>query len=470
LTKEKILRLLPSVDELARWWEEAENDQVVPVGRSVLIPLVRELTQELREKILGDKLSDSSELSKEELLQALGTKIKGLAEYKLDLMINATGVVLHTNLGRAVLSERVAEAVARIAANYSNLELELTSGERGSRYSHVEEYLCKLTGAEGALVVNNNAGAVLLALAALARGKEAIVSRGELVEIGGSFRIPEVMAQSGVALVEVGATNKTYPADYSNAISENTGLLLKVHTSNYRIVGFTRETTREELVQLGKKHQLPVMEDLGSGCLIDLKQWGINGEPTVQQCIAAGVDLITFSGDKLLGGPQAGIIVGAKKIIGRLKKHPLTRALRIDKFTVAALEATLKEYINNSAIENIPTLSMLTASLPELRARAGRVAARLEQELGKNAQIAVEEGSSMVGGGALPTVELPGTVIGIKPYVISCHQAAKELRLGNNKVMVRVQDDKLLVDLRTVFPRQEENLIGKIVEILRGEL
>ncbi|MBS4026777.1 MAG: L-seryl-tRNA(Sec) selenium transferase, partial [Clostridia bacterium] len=353
---------MPSVDELARWWEEAENDQVVPVGRSVLIPLVRELTQELREKILGDKLSDSSELSKEELLQALGTKIKGLAEYKLDLMINATGVVLHTNLGRAVLSERVAEAVARIAANYSNLELELTSGERGSRYSHVEEYLCKLTGAEGALVVNNNAGAVLLALAALARGKEAIVSRGELVEIGGSFRIPEVMAQSGVALVEVGATNKTYPADYSNAISENTGLLLKVHTSNYRIVGFTRETTREELVQLGKKHQLPVMEDLGSGCLIDLKQWGINGEPTVQQCIAAGVDLITFSGDKLLGGPQAGIIVGAKKIIGRLKKHPLTRALRIDKFTVAALEATLKEYINNSAIENIPTLSMLTAS------------------------------------------------------------------------------------------------------------
>jgi L-seryl-tRNA(Ser) seleniumtransferase len=470
LTKEKKLRLLPSVDELARWWEEAEKEQVVPVGRTVLIGLARELTQELREKILGDKLPGSNDLSKEELLQALALKIKGLAEYKLDLVINATGVVLHTNLGRAVLSESGAEAVARVAANYSNLELDLTSGERGSRYGHVEEYLCKLTGAEAALVVNNNAGAVLLALAALARGKEAIVSRGELVEIGGSFRIPEVMAQSGVTLVEVGTTNKTYPTDYAQAISENTGLLLKVHTSNYRIVGFTRETTREELVQLGKKHRLPVMEDLGSGCLVDLKQWGINGEPTVQQCIAAGVDLVAFSGDKLLGGPQAGIIAGSKEIIGRLKKHPLTRALRIDKFTVAALEATLKEYINNNAVENIPTLSMLAASLPELRARAGRVAARLEQGLGKNAQIAVEEGSAMVGGGALPTVELPGAVIGIKPAAISCHQAAKELRLGKNKVIVRVHDDRLLVELRTVFPRQEENLIEKLVEILRGEI
>jgi L-seryl-tRNA(Ser) seleniumtransferase len=470
LTKENILRLLPSVDELARWWEEAEREHFVPLERSVVISLARELTKELREKVLADKLTCSSDLSKEKLLASLAVKIIGLTENKLDAVINATGVVLHTNLGRAVLSESGAAAVARLAASYSNLELDLASGERGSRYSHVEGYLCKLTGAEAALVVNNNAAAVLLALAALAKGQEAIVSRGELVEIGGSFRIPEVMAQSGARLVEVGTTNKTYPADYAKAISENTALLLKVHTSNYRIVGYTRETTREELVELGQKHRIPVMEDLGSGCLVDLRLWGISGEPTVQQCLAAGVDVVTFSGDKLLGGPQAGIIAGSKEIIGRLKKHPLTRALRIDKFTIAALEATLKEYLNNTPAENIPTLKMLTASLPELAARAGSIAARLEQVLAEKAGVAIEEGISMVGGGALPTAQLPGAVIGIKPLEISCNQAAKELRLGKNKVIVRVQDDRLLVDLRTVFPSQEENLIEKLVETLRGEI
>lgn len=467
MEKEELLRKIPSVDVIIRWWEE--NNLNLQVERPVLVEMVRQLVSDIRKDILAANNLTNKSMAKEELIDLLQIKVRKLKEKKLVSVINATGVILHTNLGRALLCPTGAEAVAEVACNYSNLELDLSSGERGSRYSHLENYLCQLTGAEAALVVNNNASAVLLTLAALGQGGEAIVSRGELVEIGGAFRIPDVMEQSGVKLVEVGTTNKTYPKDFQRAISENTALLLKVHTSNYRIIGFTRETTRQELVQLGKQAGIPVVEDLGSGCLTDLSKWGITGEPTVQECVRAGVDVVTFSGDKLLGGPQAGIIVGTKEIIAKLKKHPLTRAVRIDKFTVAALEATLKEYINNTAEKNIPTLRMLTLSSTELKDRAEKFTASLVEFLKQAVEVEILPGSSMVGGGALPETKLQTALVAISPITMSCQQLAINLRQGQPRVMVRVNEEKLLIDLRTVFPEQEPELIHAVTLALKGD-
>ncbi|MDW7675040.1 MAG: L-seryl-tRNA(Sec) selenium transferase [Bacillota bacterium] len=466
MTMEILLRQIPAVDEITKWLE-VERQGIVK--REVLVQTIREATEELRQMILSGQVSTTAQLNKKAIVNMVINLLEQRQDRKLTTLINATGVVLHTNLGRAVLSDSSVKAIAEVAANYNNLELDLTTGERGSRYSHVEKYICKATEAEAALVVNNNAGAVLLVLAALGQGKEAIVSRGELVEIGGSFRVPDVMAQSGVDLVEVGTTNKTYLKDYETAITEKTGILLKVHTSNYRIVGFTRETTRSELVSLGKKYQIPVVEDLGSGFLIDLKQWGITDEPQVKDCVASGVDIVTFSGDKLLGGPQAGIIVGKQSYIDKLKKHPLTRALRIDKFTVAALEATLREYLDLSAIDNIPTIKMLTTSKDEIAQRSQKIAKRLEELVGSAAIIKLEAGSSMVGGGALPTTELSTLLITIRPINRSCQQIAKQLRQGQIKVVARVQDQQLVIDMRTVFERQEEQLLEKLVQVVKGE-
>ncbi|HEX3030922.1 MAG TPA: L-seryl-tRNA(Sec) selenium transferase, partial [Bacillota bacterium] len=372
-------------------------------------------------------------------------------------VINATGVILHTNLGRAVLSQRAIDAVARAAGSYSNLELDLASGERGSRYSHVEELLCKLTGAEAALVVNNNAGAVLLALSSMAAGREVVVSRGQLVEIGGAFRIPEVMAQSGCILKEVGSTNKTHLRDYENAISENTALLLKVHTSNYRVVGFTAEVGLPELVKMGNKYNIPVIEDMGSGFLVDLQGIGIGDEPTVQASIAAGAQVVTFSGDKLLGGPQAGIIVGEAQYIAKMKKHPLTRAVRIDKLTLAALEATLWEYIDQEEVLNSnPTLKMLKLSKEELAARAEELSQLLHSsfmhENSAKAAIEITSDYSQVGGGAMPLTQLPTWVVKVHPYTASVQSWAESLRNREVPVIVRVADDSLIFDPRTLLP------------------
>lgn len=461
----RLLRELPAVDELLRQGDIEGLLAAHP--RSIIISAIRKTLDNARGEIMAGTIGSVRE---DKIVSKILHTIKQSARPKLRPVINATGVVLHTNLGRALLSDRAKQAVATVSQGYCNLEIDLTTGKRGSRYSAVEELLIQLTGAESALVVNNNASAVLLALGTLAKGKEVIVSRGQLVEIGGSFRIPEVMAQSGAVLVEVGATNKTYPKDYEKAITPETGLLLNVHTSNYRIVGFTRETTVEELVELGKQHNLPVMSDLGSGFLVDLASFGLPEEPTVQQTVKAGADVVTFSGDKLLGGPQAGIIVGKKSYIYKMKQNPLTRAVRIDKFTVAALEATLREYLDpQAALKNIPTLRMLTEPVDSLHRRAQSLAQAIGLEIHQQAQTVFEEGLSQVGGGAMPTADMPTGMVAIKPLNIPVEKLVERLRTGDPSVVGRVQGDRLLLDVRTIQPQDILQLIRALTQALSPE-
>lgn len=461
------LRCLPSVDEVLNLIPE---DAVNHIPRKILVEQVRLVIDEFRQQMLAGKSFSNQELSAQQVAQTALQKAQNFLKPRLRPVINATGVVLHTNLGRAVLSEEARRAILTVTESYSNLELDLAKGERGSRYSHVVELLCYLTGAEGALVVNNNAAAVLLALNTLAKDREVIVSRGQLVEIGGSFRVPEVMMASGARLVEVGTTNKTYLQDYRRAVTEETALLLKVHPSNYRIQGFTHETSLEELVGLGRECGLPVMEDLGSGFLIDLKPYGITGEPTVQEEIARGADVVTFSGDKLLGGPQAGIIVGKKDYIDLMAKNQLTRALRVDKLTMAALEATLKAYLwePEEAIRRVPILAMLTMDPAHLAGRAQRVGQKLREILADKADVSMEKGVSQAGGGSLPLLELPTTLVALAPRNGRLEQWARNLRLGEPAVMGRVAEGRLLLDLRTVLEQEEETLIKALVEALPG--
>lgn len=460
-----LLRQLPSVDEMLK-----VPDIEVLVGetsRNEVLGAVRATIEQVRNEILSSTVDS---INNDHLVNLIRGLLKQQTTPNLRPVINATGVVLHTNLGRALLADSAQRAVTEIIKGYSNLELDLNTGKRGSRYNAVEGLLSTLTGAEAALVVNNNASAVLLALGTLAKGKEVIVSRGQLVEIGGSFRIPDVMEQSGAELVEVGTTNKTYPADYERALTEQTGLLLNVHTSNYRIVGFTRETTVEELVELGSKLQLPVMCDLGSGFLVDLHRYGLPKEPTVQQTVKAGVDVVTFSGDKLLGGPQAGIIVGKRQYIEEMKKNPLTRAVRIDKFTVAALEATLREYLQpEKALDTIPTLRMLTEPVESLHQRAKQLTELVMERLHQYADVTWEKGYSQVGGGAMPTAELPTGLCSIKPKKISVSALVERLRASSPPVVGRVHDQSLLLDVRTIQPHDIEPLLASLVETLHPE-
>jgi L-seryl-tRNA(Ser) seleniumtransferase len=406
---------------------------------------------------------DAREAWIESLAKRAADRVGGVAQYSLKHVINATGVVLHTNLGRAPLAERAIAHVQEMARRYSNLELDLKTGERGSRYEHVEELLASLTGAEAALVVNNNAAAVVLGLTALAKGREVIISRGELVEIGGSFRIPAIMEQSGAKLVEVGTTNRTRLSDYESAITDQTALLLKVHTSNYRIVGFTEEAKVPELVQLARPRGLPVMNDLGSGCLVDLSQYGLPREPTMKEAVAEGADVVTFSGDKLLGGPQIGAIAGRRQIIQRLKKHQLLRALRVDKLTLAAFEATLRIYRDAADPRlEIPALAMLSAEKSAIAVRAERLAARLSRSLG-GAVTTLDE-SSRAGGGSLPDASLPTVAVAIAAPAGALEGIQKALREGSPPIMVRVLDEKVLIDLRTVFEDEEETLARRVAE------
>jgi len=374
-------------------------------------------------------------------------------------------VVLHTNLGRALLSPLAQERLREVAASYSNLEMDVARKERGSRYSHVDGLLRRLSGAEAALVVNNCASAVLLALESLARGKEVVVSRGELIEIGGEFRIPDILRRSGATLREVGTTNRTHLKDYAGAIGPDTGVLLKVHTSNYRVVGFTAAVSSRELAELGRARGIPVMEDLGSGCFVDLTRHGFPYEPTVPEVVASGVDLVSFSGDKLLGGPQAGIVVGRAELVERLARNPLNRALRIDKFTIAALEATLYAYEAGTALTTIPTLRMLTEPLPTIRQRARRVVGRLGAEAARALGARVAESTSQVGGGALPTVELPTAVVAIGTPARPAEALDQALRTGRPPVLGRVLDDRLLLDCRTVLPTEVPALAARLLAL-----
>lgn len=374
-------------------------------------------------------------------------------------VINATGVVLHTNCGRAVLAPKVARFVAAQAERYSNLELDVDSGERGSRYVHVEEILKQLTGAEAAMVVNNNAAAVLLVMNTLAQGKEVIVSRGELVEVGGSFRIPEVLKAGGARLVEVGSTNKTWLKDYENALGPETALLLKVHTSNYRIEGFTHAVDGNELVKLGEGAGVPVVEDLGSGSFLDGTELGLPPEPTIAQLVTAGLALVTFSGDKLLGGPQAGIIVGKREYVERLRQNQLTRALRIDKLTLAALEGTLRLYEKES-LEEIPVWRMLSLPVAELRLRAEELYAHISQIEELEAEI--QEDYSQVGGGAWPTVNIPTWVVAVRPRHGSVEELERFLRLGQVPILSRIRKDWVLCDGRTLLAGDSEEIVSRL--------
>ena len=449
--KQRHLKMLPSVDRILQ--QDQVKDLLDEYPRWLVLRAVKQAIEEERIGILScdhDTLSEEG-LSLEYFSKRVSEIISTLGQLSLRRVINATGVILHTNLGRSLLNLEVLQNLVTVASNFSNLEYNLKEGKRGSRYSHVENILCELTGAEAALVVNNNAGAVLLALNSIARGMDVVVSRGQLVEIGGSFRIPDVMRSSGARLVEVGTTNKTHLIDYRRAITDDTALLLKVHTSNFQIVGFTSEVKLEELVGLGKEFSLPVMEDLGSGCLIDLDRYGLTREPTVQEAISKGVDVVTFSGDKLLGGPQAGIILGREEAVRRIKENPLNRALRIDKLTLAALESTLRLYMEEErAVQEIPTLRMLTMPLQEIEKRARSLYRRLRKDSSGNFHIVIKDDNSRVGGGALPLQDIPTKVISIKPVRLSLDGLEEGLRNYNPPIIARIDDGQLLLDVRTL--------------------
>ncbi len=467
MNKGKILSKLPSVDELLN--NEGIINLLEEIPRNVVVNEIRNNLEKYRRQILSmdEESLDKFKIDIERIIFDTINSSYEFMEMNLKEVINGMGTILHTNLGRALLSETIRDQVWSVAGGYSTLEIDISTGKRGIRYSHVVEIIKFITKAEDALVVNNNAAAVMLALSTMAKDKEVIVSRGELVEIGGSFRVPEVMKQSGTKLVDIGTTNKTHLWDYESAITENTAALLKVHTSNYRILGFTDSVNLKDLVELGKKNNIPVIEDIGSGVLVDLRKYGLGYEPTVQESIAAGIDVVTFSGDKLLGGPQAGIIIGKKCYIDKMKKNQLTRAFRIDKLTLVALEATLKLYLDEEkAIKTIPTLRMLTESLDSVNKKAKTLydmilSKKLDLEIG------IDKDYSEVGGGALPLEELPTHVVTIRPNNISSSQLEDRLRKYSTPIFTRVNDDRVIIDLRTVKEEQYETIVQALTEVTK---
>ncbi len=466
--REELLRRLPAVDRVLR--EEPLQPFIGQLPQPLLTAAVQQILEGLRLQILENKAPLSAQsLVPDQVATAAAEKCRQMLRPSLRKVLNATGTLLHTNLGRAPLAPQAVAAISQVAASYSNLELDLASGQRGERFSHVETLLTQLTGAEAALVVNNNAGAVLLALSALGKDREAIVSRGELVEIGGAFRIPEVMAAGGVILREVGASNRTHLKDYQQAISEQTALLLKVHTSNYRIVGFSRQVEARELAPLAKEHGLILLEDLGSGMLQDLTAFGLPQEPTVAETIAAGVDLVTFSGDKLLGGPQAGLILGRRELVEKLRSHPLARALRIDKLTLAALEATLRLYLQpETALRELPILQMFAISPELLRERCKRLAARLAAE-SLPIEIGLVEDMARVGGGAMPLTELPDWAVEIELLNGSIDSLMRCMRSYTPALIGRVQNDRLRINLRAVAAEDEALLAQILIAALKEQ-
>jgi len=461
------LRKIPSIDELLLQDEVRSLEK--DFNHEFIVYMLRRATGIVREELRKSETVLEKEAINIRIWDVFNGEILKSTRGTLQTVINATGVVLHTNLGRAVLSNRAIEYMMEMAAHYNNLEMDLTTGERGSRYIHVEQLLKEITGAEAALIVNNNAAAVMLGLNTLSAGREAIVSRGQLVEIGGAFRIPEVMKLSGAILKEVGTTNKTYRSDYEQAINENTALLFAAHTSNYKIEGFTEEVALPELVELGNKYSLPVMQDLGSGILYPMGQWGLKEEPTVQECVKSGADIITFSGDKLLGGPQAGIILGKTTVIEAMKKNQLTRALRVDKLTIAALEGTLLEYLSGHPAINIPVLRMLCQPKQELFYKAQKLYKLAYDQLGDHANvesIEIQELEDMVGGGAYPTYRIPGWGVAIKFQGITLEQTAARLRLTRPALLTRRQEDKMLISVRTLQDGEDEQIIRLIQQVL----
>jgi L-seryl-tRNA(Ser) seleniumtransferase len=445
-----LLRELPSIDSLLK---HARCESLLSrYNRDYVTQNCRAVIDQMRMEIRQSRDGDAVDIGEEAILERIENRVFMDSRPGHVRVVNATGTILHTNLGRALLSRSAIDAMIEVADHPINLEFDLVVGRRGKREETLEALLVDLTGAEAATVVNNNAAAVLLGLNTLAEGKEVIVSRGELIEIGGAFRIPEIMAKSGAILREVGATNRTHPADYENAINDKTALLLKVHTSNYKVVGFTAEVTLDQLVAIGRKHELPVMEDLGSGALIDLSRYGLPKEPIVAERIQTGADVVTFSGDKILGGPQAGLMVGKKDLIGKMNRNHMQRALRCGKLTLAALEATLRRYRQSpNIVEEIPTLRAFTRPMDEIRALGETVVARLSALLGSEFRIKLQESTAQIGSGALPTEELPTVAVSIDHPKLGANAIAQKFRAAHPPIIGRIKDDRFLLDLRTIF-------------------
>jgi L-seryl-tRNA(Ser) seleniumtransferase len=461
----ELLRQIPSVDELLLQPRLAALSS--RVDRNLVVEVARAILSGLRARIAGDSKGTALAANLESVEELVAAEVERILSRSLQPVINATGVILHTNLGRAPLSAAVVEEFRRTATEYSNLEYDLEAGARGKRDVHTAELLTRLTGAEAAIVVNNCAAAVLVTLAALARGGEVIVSRGELIEIGDGFRIPEIMEQSGAILREVGTTNRTHVGDYENAINEKTRLLLRVHPSNFKVTGFTDKPSLEELVALSQRTGLPMVEDLGSGCLVNLSEHGI-AEPTVRESVEAGVGIVTFSGDKLFGGPQAGIIAGKKELIAKVRRHPLFRALRVDKLTIAALEATLSAYLR-AAWDEIPAMRMIRMTPQEIKRRAENFIRELRPELPLDeVEIEIADGVSLAGGGSTPAQSLPTKIIRIASARYSAAKLEQRLRRAPSgiSVIARVEEERLILDLRTVFPEQEPLLVKTLAAVL----
>ncbi|MBW2545319.1 MAG: L-seryl-tRNA(Sec) selenium transferase [Deltaproteobacteria bacterium] len=448
----ELLKTLPKIDEVILVLEK--DNAFEGISRDIVVEKCRQIVKEMRKTILdsgkgGGKIPGT--FSADRAAQEVQKRLLALHNYSLRRVVNATGIILHTNLGRAPLCGDALKRIINVSEGYSNLEFNLDEGKRGLRYDHVREILCCVSGAEDAIIVNNNAAAVLLTLNTLSEGKEAIVSRGELIEIGGAFRIPEVMEKSGAILREVGTTNRTHFSDYENAVCNNTGLILKVHTSNFKVLGFTDEIGLDKLVELGKKKNIPVMNDLGSGCFVPLDKYGFEGEPTVQEVLKTGADVVTFSGDKLLGGPQAGIILGKKTTLDKIKKNPLNRALRIDKLTLAALEATMMHYLDlDRAVDDVRVLRSLTEPVVDVEKRARRLLALLEKLSLKDLTFSIMEEYSMAGGGSLPTQEIPTVVLAVTSRSISPSRLERRLRKLEVPIIARIFENKVLFDLRTI--------------------
>ena len=461
MDKNNLYRSIPKVDVLLE--DKAIQDMITHYSRDTVMEAIREETDKLRAYI-GQ--CDDEERAKEQiglLTSYIEIAVSRMHTPNMKIVMNGTGTILHTNLGRAPITRAHMEKALGLVTGYSNLEYNLDAGKRGERYAHFEELICKLTGAEAAIAVNNNAAAVMLILSSMAKGGEVIVSRGELVEIGGKFRIPDVMEQSGAALVEVGTTNKTHFSDYEEAVTEETRAFLKVHTSNYRIVGFTDTVLLEELIPLKEKYEVPVIEDLGSGVLIDLSKYGLSYEPTVQDSIKNGADVVCFSGDKLLGGPQAGIIIGKKKYIDQMKKNQLTRALRIDKFTAATLELVLQEYLSEEkAVQNIPTLRMITKAYEEVVEDAAELE-RVLKDAGLSAEIGMEPCESQIGGGSLPLERIKSMAVTLRPHNISIAVLEERLRQMPVPLIPRTANDTIILDARTL----QKEMFGLLADELK---
>lgn len=461
LPRQEYLRNIPSVSDFI---EDIDIKEMVSLyGHSFIVKKIQNVIQEIRKNILN---SSEEELEKttilyEDIKKRIISNIKQSNSYNLVRVINGTGIILHTNLGRAPLAVEVIKNLEQILGYYCNLEYLVKEKQRGNRTTHIEKIIAELTESESAVVVNNNAAALFLTLTSLARGKEVIISRGELIEIGDSFRIPEIMKESGAFLVEIGTTNRTHLKDYLNAISEKTALILKVHTSNFKIIGFTSEVLIKDLVALGKEKNIPILYDLGSGNFLNLSSYGIKNEPVVKDIVSQGVDIVTFSGDKLLGGPQAGIIVGKKIFLDKIKKHPLYRILRVDKLTIGALEATLRLFLNEEKVKDkIPVIKMITLTKEELENRANLLFNLLSKFVPKYIKVDIKDGFSEIGGGTMPGYNLPTKLISIKPVNLSLEELEKKMREFNPPVISRICEEEICLDMRTII-EEELNLIYK---------